>query len=91
MSKAEETKDYAIKELKRELAKVQSEFKELAEAVPLESIAESLEAKAEVLVEDKYRSNELMYDPDTLDDFIKELSSMLRTAKFLKKLLENKD
>ena len=91
MSKVEETKDYAIKELKKELAKVQSEFKELAEAVPLSSIAESLEDKAGSLTDYTYRSDELMFDPDTLDDFIKEASSILRTAKFLKKVLENKD
>ena len=89
--KAEEVKDHTIKELRKELSMVKEELKDLSQAVPLEAIADSLEVKATALADDSYRSSELMTDPDTLKDFIKETASMLKTAKFLNKLLDKQD
>ena len=89
--KSEEVKDYTIKELRKELSTIKDEYRDLAQAVPLEAIADSLEAKATALSHDNYRSSELMTDPDTLKDFIKETASMLKTAKFLNKLLDKQD
>jgi hypothetical protein len=91
VSKADEVKDHTIKELRKELSSVKSELQDLAGAVPLGAIADSLEAKAAVLACDDFRSSELMTDPDTLKDFIKETASMLKTAKFLNKLLDKQD
>ncbi len=91
MSKADEVKDHTIKELRKELSTVKGELQDLSQAVPLEAIADSLEAKATALAYDNYRSSELMTDPDTLKDFIKETASMLKTAKFLNKLLDKQD
>jgi len=90
-TKLDEVKDHTIKELRKELSTVKGELQDLAQAVPLEAIANSLEAKAAALSYDNYRSSELMTDPDTLKDFIKETASMLKTAKFLNKLLDKQD
>lgn len=91
MSKADEVKDHTIKELRKELSTIKDEYRYLAQAVPLEAVADSLESKATALAYDNYRSSELMTDPETLKDFIKETASMLKTAKFLNKLLDKQD
>jgi hypothetical protein len=91
VSKADEVKDHTIKELRKELSTVKGELQDLAQAVPLRAIADSLETKAAELADDNYRSSQLISDPESLKDFIKETASMLKTAKFLDKLLDKQD
>ena len=86
--KQEEIKDHTIKELKKQLASSQKDYKDLASAIPTATIAEGLEAKTCILVSDKYRWRELLEDPEVLDEFIDELLCLTKNAKFLKKLLD---
>ncbi len=86
--KQEEIKEHTIKELKKQLASSQRDYKELASAIPTSTIAEGLESKTCILVSHKYRWRELLEDPDVLDEFIEELQGITKNAKFLKKLLD---
>jgi prefoldin subunit 5 len=88
MSKQDDIKDNTIKDLQKKLNLLEKNYKELSEAVPVNTIIEGLIFKTDKLSSYTSDASALEDDPEVLDEYIEELQAVLKTAKFVKQLLD---